>query len=100
MKTSYLDLAPFRRSTVGFDRLFDAMNRSAPEGPDGYPPFDIEKEADDRYRITLALAGFRPEDIEMVSHENVLTITGRADKGQEDPGRYIHRGIAARAFER
>lgn len=94
------DFSPYRRSTVGFDRLFDALEGAARlEAVDGYPPFDIEQESDDRYRITLAVAGFRPEDIEIIAQNNQLTVTGR--KPNEDgQRRYVHRGIATRAFER
>jgi molecular chaperone IbpA len=94
------DFAPYRRSTVGFDRLFDLLESDArADAIEGYPPFDIERESDDSYRITLAVAGFRPEQIEIVAHNNLLTVTGRkADERNES--RYLHRGIATRAFER
>ena len=63
MRTDF-DLTPYRRSTVGFDRLFDMLeNRMRAEAGDGYPPFDLEKDGDDSYRITLAVAGFRPDEI-------------------------------------
>jgi molecular chaperone IbpA len=97
MRTNF-DFAPYRRSTVGFDRLFNLLEAGARED-DGYPPFDILKDGEDSYRITLAVAGFRPEDIEVVAQQNLLTVTGkRAD--DEGKGEYLHRGIAARAFER
>ena len=97
MRTNF-DFAPYRRSTVGFDRLFNLLEAGARED-DGYPPFDILKDGEDSYRITLAVAGFRPEDIEVVAQQNLLTVTGkRAD--DDDKGEYLHRGIAARAFER
>jgi molecular chaperone IbpA len=97
MRTNF-DFAPYRRSTVGFDRLFNLLEAGARED-DGYPPFDIVKDGDDSYRITLAVAGFRPEDIEIVAQQNLLTVTGKRadDNGQ---GEYLHRGIAARAFQR
>jgi len=97
MRTNF-DFAPYRRSTVGFDRLFDLLETGM-RGDDAYPPFDIVKDGDDSYRITLAVAGFRPEDIEVVAQENQLTVTGTSpgDDGQRE---YLHRGIAARAFER
>ncbi|HEX8413922.1 MAG TPA: Hsp20 family protein [Sphingomicrobium sp.] len=99
MRTNF-DFAPFRRSTVGFDRLFDLLESTARlDSTEGYPPFDIERESDDSYRITLAVAGFRPEEIEIVAHNNQLTVTGRkAD--EKNAGQYLHRGIATRAFER
>ncbi|WP_314375411.1 Hsp20 family protein [Sphingomonas paucimobilis] len=97
MRTNF-DFAPYRRSTVGFDRLFNLLEAGARED-DGYPPFDILKDGEDSYRITLAVAGFRPEDIEVVAQQNLLTVTGkRAD--DDGKGEYLHRGIAARAFER
>ncbi|NNG56433.1 Hsp20 family protein [Sphingomonas paucimobilis] len=97
MRTNF-DFAPYRRSTVGFDRLFNLLEAGARED-DGYPPFDILKDGEDGYRITLAVAGFRPEDIEVVAQQNLLTVTGkRAD--DDGKGEYLHRGIAARAFER
>ncbi|CAM5533931.1 Hsp20 family protein [Sphingobium scionense] len=97
MRTNF-DFAPYRRSTVGFDRLFNLLEAGARED-DGYPSFDILKDGEDSYSITLAVAGFRPEDIEVVAQQNLLTVTGkRAD--DEGQGEYLHRGIAARAFER
>jgi molecular chaperone IbpA len=93
------DFTPYRRSTVGFDRLFDLLESDARvDLANGYPPFDIERESEDSYRITLAVAGFRPEQVEIVAHNNLLTVTGRkAD--EQDESRYLHRGIATRAFE-
>ena len=97
MRTNF-DFAPYRRSTVGFDRLFNLLEAGARED-DGYPPFDIVKDGEDSYRITLAIAGFRPEDIEVVAQQNQLTVTGK--RAEDDGnGEYLHRGIAARAFER
>ncbi|MEI9850301.1 MAG: Hsp20 family protein [Sphingomonas sp.] len=97
MRTNF-DFAPYRRSTVGFDRLFNLLEAGARE-EDGYPPFDILKDGDDSYRITLAVAGFRPEDIEVVAQQNLLTVNGK--RAEDDgKGEYLHRGIAARAFER
>lgn len=97
MRTNF-DFAPYRRSTVGFDRLFNLLEAGARED-DGYPPFDILKDGEDSYRITLAVAGFRPEDIEVVAQQNLLTVAGK--RAEDDGnGEYLHRGIAARAFER
>lgn len=97
MRTAF-DFTPYRRSTVGFDRLFNLLESGLRED-DGYPPFDILKEGEDSYRITLAVAGFRPQDIEVVAQRNQLIVTGkRAD--DDDQGNYLHRGIAARPFER
>ena len=98
MRTNF-DFAPYRRSTVGFDRLFDLLEASARADTESYPPFDIEQVGDDQYRITLAVAGFRPGEIEIVAQNNQLTVTGNR-KDEADSGRYLHRGIATRAFER
>jgi len=95
------DFSPLFRSTVGFDnmsRLLDAATRSA-ETADGYPPYNIEKLGDDDYRITVAVAGFGPEDLEITQKESSLVIQGRAAP-EEGERTYLHRGIAGRAFER
>ena len=99
MRTNF-DFAPYRRSKVGFDRLFDLLETGLrSDAAEGYPPFDILKDGEDSYRITLAVAGFRPEDIEVVAQQNLLTVTGK--RAEDDgKGEYLHRGIAARAFER
>ncbi len=97
MRTAF-DFTPYRRSTVGFDPLFNLLETGLRED-DGYPPFDIVKDGEDSYRITLAVAGFAPSDIEIVAQQNQLTVTGnRAD--EDGQGDYLHRGIATRAFER
>ncbi|WP_136163450.1 Hsp20 family protein [Sphingomonas flavalba] len=97
---SNFDFTPYRRSTVGFDRLFDLLETGMRgDASDGYPPFDIVKDSDDSYRITLAVAGFRPDEIEVVAQQNQLTVTGK--RAEEDGQReYLHRGIATRDFER
>lgn len=97
MRTNF-DFAPYRRSTVGFDRLFNLLEAGARDDA-GYPPFDILKDGDDSYGITLAVAGFRPDDIEVVAQQNLLTVTGKRGDDNGD-GQYLHRGIAARPFER
>jgi molecular chaperone IbpA len=94
------DFTPYRRATVGFDRLFDFLESASRAEQDNYPPFDIEKLGDDSYRITLAVAGFKREEIEIVAHQNVLTITGRRAEDRNKDGNYLHVGIANRAFER
>lgn len=100
MRTNF-DFTPYRRSTVGFDRLFDMLEGSVRhELGDGYPPFDLEKVDDDSFRITLALAGFRPEEVEVVAEQNQLVVTGRKTDDAGGKERYLHRGIAARPFER
>jgi molecular chaperone IbpA len=94
------DFTPYRRSTVGFDRLFDLLeNSSRAASGDNYPPFNIERRGEDAYRITLALAGFKPADLEITAQQNLLVIQGR--KGDEQSsGQYLHVGIAQRGFER
>jgi len=96
------DLTPYRRSTVGFDRLFDFIEAAAQGAQvDNYPPFDIEKLDTDSYRITIAVAGFKQDEIEITAHQNQLTVTGRKAEAKEGEGRkLIHAGIATRAFER
>jgi molecular chaperone IbpA len=96
---SAFDFAPFRRSAVGFDRLFDMLESSAASGTqENYPPFDLIREGEHEYRIEIAVAGFRRDEIEITSHQNVLIIRGR--KADENGADYIHRGIATRSFER
>ncbi|ARU15579.1 Hsp20 family protein [Croceicoccus marinus] len=94
------DFTPYRRTTVGFDRLFDLLenNARAAQG-DNYPPFNIERSGDDAYRITLAVAGFKPEDIDITAQQNMLTVQGRKAEDTEER-EYLHVGIAQRGFER
>ena len=95
------DFTPYRRSTVGFDRLFDLLEnqvRSSGSG-ENYPPFNIERRGDDAYRITLAVAGFRPEDLDITAHQNLLVIQGRK-RDETAEGEMLHVGIANRGFER
>jgi len=94
------DFTPYRRSTIGFDRLFEFLENANREQSDNYPPYDIEKLSDDRYRITLAVAGFAPGDIDITARQNLLTITGRKAESRNRDGNYVHMGIATRAFER
>ena len=72
----------------------------AREQADNYPPYDIEKLSDDRYRITLAVAGFSPSDIDITARQNLLTVTGRKAENRSRDGNFVHMGIATRAFER
>jgi molecular chaperone IbpA len=98
---STFDFTPYRRSTVGFDRLFDFLESSArAEQGDNYPPFDLERVSDDRYRITLAVAGFKREEIDITARQNLLVITGRKSENRNKDGKFLHVGIATRAFER
>jgi molecular chaperone IbpA len=94
-----IDFSPLFRSTVGFDRLpgllDDVMRR---EPADNYPPYDIEKTGENAYRITMAVAGFGPEDITITAQPNLLVIAGQ--KPNQDDVQYLHHGLAMRAFER
>jgi molecular chaperone IbpA len=94
------DFTPYRRSTVGFDRLFDYLESARTEQADNYPPYDIEKLSDDRYRITLAVAGFSSADIDITARQNMLVVVGRKSENRGKDGNYLHMGIATRAFER
>jgi len=99
---SRFDFTPYRRSTVGFDRLFDLLeSQSRNASSDNYPPFNIEKLGEDRYRITLAVAGFSPEDIDITAQRNLLIVQGRKrEQSREEQGQMLHVGIANRSFER
>ena len=95
------DFSPLFRSTVGFDRMTQLMDAAMtrPEQSDGYPPYNIEKQGDDKYRITLAVAGFGRDDIDITVKENALVISGKAGTDAQEKA-FLHRGIAGRAFER
>jgi molecular chaperone IbpA len=96
-----LDFAPLYRATVGFDRIADLMDRvlSTDVAQPTYPPYNIEKNADDAYRISVAVAGFSADELAVEVKDGHLTVTAR--KGDDDASRkFLHRGIATRAFER
>lgn len=97
-----MDLNPLYRTIVGFDRLADLLDAAANvEAGQGYPPYNIEQINENTYRVELAVAGFGKDDLDLEVRENVLTVTGRKNHGEEDDGRnFVHRGIAERAFER
>jgi len=99
---SAFDFSPFRRSTVGFDRLFDMLeNSNMGQTQENYPPFDLIKKGENDYSIQLAVAGFKPEEIDITAQQNVLVVTGRkSDETDEKDGDFIYRGIANRSFER
>ena len=99
---SAFDFAPYRRSTVGFDRLFDMLeNSSFGATQENYPPFDLIKQGDNEYRIQLAVAGFQPDEIDITAQQNVLVVSGRkTDESDEKGTDFIYRGIANRSFER
>ena len=92
------DFSPLFRSTVGFDRLFDLAEAAHRAGEENYPPYNIERLAEDRYQIVLAVAGFAPEEISVTAEQNVLTVEGiKADKADRE---YIYQGISTRRFKR
>jgi molecular chaperone IbpA len=99
---SAFDFAPFRRSTVGFDRLFDMLeNGGVGNGGENYPPFDLVRTGENDYQIDLAVAGFKPDEIDITAQQNVLIVSGRKREESEDKDSdYIYRGIATRSFER
>lgn len=99
---SAFDFAPFRRSSVGFDQLFDMLeNNSFGQAQENYPPFDLIRKGENDYCIELAVAGFKPEEIDITAQQNVLLVTGRKNEESENKGsEYIYRGIATRSFER
>jgi molecular chaperone IbpA len=92
------DPTPFWRSAIGFDRLFDLMDQSSQWAEDHYPPYNIERTGEDHYTITLALAGFTPDEVTITAEQNVLTVEG--SKSQKSNGEYLYQGISARPFRR
>ena len=94
------DLAPLHRSSIGFDRLFDLLENAArTPAVDNWPPYDTVRLSDDRYRITMAVAGFSRDELDISVQPNLLVVTGER-KGGEQEGEYLYRGIASRAFSR
>jgi len=96
-----IDLSPLYRSLVGFDRLADQLDAAArTEAASGYPPYNIERTGENDYRIEIAVAGFRPDELTVEVKENLLTVTGRKAANDGDAKQYLHRGLAERNFER
>ena len=91
------DVSPLYRSTVGFDRVFDLLDHAGRVEPN-WPPYNIEKRGESEYRITMAVAGFAPDEIELVQKENSLFVSGQKRASNEGT-QYLHRGIATRAFK-
>jgi molecular chaperone IbpA len=92
------DPTPLWRSTIGFDRLFDLIDSSLNVADDNYPPYNVERAGEDTYHISLAVAGFAPEEISVTAEQNTLTVEGRkADKGDHQ---YFYQGISGRPFRR
>ncbi len=96
-----VDLSPLYRATVGFDRMMNLLDATPRAEDGGYPPYNIEKTGDNAYRITMAVAGFGEQDIDITVQESRLIIKASKEKETEDKVKtYLHRGIATRAFER
>jgi molecular chaperone IbpA len=94
------DLTPFYRSTVGFDRLFNMLDQAADTAP-GYPPYNIERTGENDYRVTVAVAGFGENELNIELKENTLTVKGeKQSRSEHKSGEVLYQGIAARAFER
>ncbi len=99
MRTTTFDLSPLFRSSIGFDRMLNALEAASRIEPiDSWPPYDIVKTDEDDYRITMAVAGFSQNEISLTQEQNMLVVSGR--KAEEPSGQYLHRGITHRAFER
>lgn len=96
MRTAF-DVAPFWRSSIGFDRLFDLVDAAQQQAGAHFPHYNIEKLTEDRYRISIALAGFRPDEVSVTAEQNTLTVEGRkADEKRQ----YLYQGISERQFRR
>jgi molecular chaperone IbpA len=95
-----IDFSPLYRSVVGFDRLADLLDSAtADNAGNGYPPYNIERTDENAYRVEIAVAGFRPEELSIEVKENLLTVTGRK-AANDETRRFLHRGLAERNFER
>lgn len=98
MRTA-IDFSPLWRTSIGFDRMLDLLEEVANFEPaDHFPPYDIEKTGEDAYRITLAVAGFSPDELTITAQSNMLVVAGKKAAAQD--GEFLYRGIASRAFER
>lgn len=93
------DFAPLFRTAIGFDRLARLVD-TLPQDAAAYPPYNIEKTGEESYRLTLAVAGFSADDIELTVKENALLVSGKVTEAAEQKSEFLHRGIAARAFSR
>lgn len=92
------DWTPLWRSSIGFDQLFTALDEVHRTAEDAYPPYNIERCDENRFQITVALAGFTPDEVSLTSEQNVLTVEGR--KAEKDGRTFLHRGISTREFKR
>lgn len=98
MRTAF-DFSPLFRSSIGFDRMLNALEAASRVDPvDNWPPYDIAKTGGDDYRITMAVAGFAQDDLTVIQEQNMLMVSGQ--KSGEDNDRYLHRGIPGQAFQR
>ena len=95
-----IDFAPLYRSVVGFDRLASLLETATADAATGYPPYNIERTDENAYRIDIAVAGFRGEELNVEVKENLLTVTGRKAANDDAARKYLHRGLAERNFER
>ena len=95
------DFTPYRRNTVGFDRLFELLeNNGRTAQNENYPPFNIERIGENDYRVTVAVAGFKNDEIEITAQQNMLVVAGQKDAESNDNRDFLHMGIASRNFER
>ena len=92
------DWTPLWRSTIGFDRLFDVLDEVQRTADETYPPYNIERVDENRFQISVALAGFSPDEVALTVEQNILTLEGR--KSEKDEKTFLHRGISARSFKR
>ncbi|MFO7762373.1 MAG: Hsp20 family protein [Wenzhouxiangellaceae bacterium] len=98
--TTY-DLSPLYRTAIGFDRLADMLSNASRVDGNGYPPYNIEARGEDRYRISMAVAGFSESDLDIVTEQNTLTVSGNKEtEDGNDEREFLYRGIANRSFER
>ena len=95
-----IDFSPLYRSVVGFDRLANLLETATVESANGYPPYNIERTDENAYRIEIAVAGFRSEELNIEVKENLLTVSGRKAANDADTRRFLHRGLAERNFDR
>ncbi len=98
MRTSKLDLTPLYRSAIGIDRMASLLDTAYTDAKPGYPPYNVELVEENQYRITMALAGFREDELDIVSEQNTLVVTGK--QAEPEDRHFLYRGIAARSFER
>jgi len=100
MRNNIFDLAPLHRSSIGFDRIFEMLeNATRAQAVDNWPPYDTVRLSDDRYRITMAVAGFSRDELDIAVQPNLLVVTGERKEAPQE-GEYLYRGIAGRAFAR